>query len=330
MPKRRDVLAFGLAVLSARMLSPRCARAQSNYPDRPIKLVIPFPPGGSFDAIGRPWADRMKTLLGTVVVENQGGGGGSLAAAAVARAQPDGYTILLGGSTALGLYTLTRNRPLYDPVKDLTPIAMLAFVPYAIAVHPSAPARNLKELIDYAKANPGKLSYGSAGTGSLNHMIGEMFKLLAGAPGIVHVPYRGAGPAIADAVGGQIPMVVPAVNGQLLEFHRAGKLRVLAVTGPNRLAAAPDIPTVNEAGVPGMVAQNIIGLVAPMGTPKDNIEKISQATRAALAEREFQNILIASGFEPYLDTSPDKFRRFIEEEIVRWTPVIKAIGLKLD
>src|SRR3989442_2948306 len=173
--RRRDMLTLGLAAVTARALAPRGAFAQAKYPDRPIRLVIPFPPGGGYDAIGRPWADKMKALLGTVVVENQGGGGSSLGAAAVARARPDGYTILLGGSSTHVTEAVLKSRPLYDPLKDLEPIANLVLSAFAFAIHPSVPARTLKEFIDYAKANPGKLSYGHAGVGSLNHLTGELF-----------------------------------------------------------------------------------------------------------------------------------------------------------
>src|SRR5262245_49446830 len=193
-------LAAGAAALPAIL---RVAQAQA-YPARPIRLVVPFPPGGAFDAVGRPWADRMKPLLGTVVIEDIGGGGSSLGAAAVARARPDGYTILLGGTQTHVNEALLKSRPLYDPAKDLDPIAGVAANVLCIAVHPSVPVQTLKELIAYAKANPGKLSYGHSGVGSIQHLAGELFKSLAGTPEIVQVPYRGTGPVITDLVGGQI------------------------------------------------------------------------------------------------------------------------------
>jgi tripartite-type tricarboxylate transporter receptor subunit TctC len=249
-------LAAGAAALPA--ASP-IARAQA-YPTRPVRLVVPFPPGGAFDALGRPWAEKMKPLLGTVVVENIGGGGSSLGAAAVARARPDGYTILLGGTLPHINEALLKSRPLYDPVKDLDPIASVAVNFLGIAVHPSVPAQNLKELIAHAKANPGKLSYGHAGVGSTNHLTGELFKSLAGVPDIVQLPYRGAGPAIADLISGQIPMAVVAVTGQVIELHRSGKLRVLAVTSPVRLTAAPELPTAAEAELPGLIVPSRIAL----------------------------------------------------------------------
>jgi tripartite-type tricarboxylate transporter receptor subunit TctC len=272
----------------------------------------------------------MKSVLGTVVVENQGGGGSSLGAATVARARPDGYTILLGGSSTHVTEAILKSRPLYDPLKELEPISNVVVSAFALAIHPAVPARTLREFIDYAKANPGKLSYGHAGVGSLNHLTGELFKSLAGTPDLVHVPYRGSGPATADTISGQVAMVTPAVTGGLLEFNRSGKLRILAVTSPNRLIAAPEIPTAVEAGLPGMISQQSIGLFAPAGTPMAIIEQISQATRTALAEPAYRQMLIESGFEPDVDSTPEKFRRFIEEDIARWTPVVKAIGLKLD
>jgi tripartite-type tricarboxylate transporter receptor subunit TctC len=326
-PRRQFLhLAAGAAALPA---VSRIARAQ-NYPTHPIRLLVPFPPGGGYDAIARPWSEKIKSLLGTVVVENQGGGGGSLAAATVARARPDGYTILLGGSSTHVTEAILKSRPLYDPLKDLEPIFNIAVSPFALAINPLVPAKTLMEFIDHVKANRGKLSYGHAGVGSVNHLTGEMFKSLAGIPDLVHVPYRGTGPATADAISGQVAMVISAVTGQLLEFHQTGKLRILAVTSPRRLIAAPEIPTAVEAGVPGMISQQSIGLFAPTGTPNAIIEQIAQATRSALAQRTYQKMLIEAGFEPDIDSTPEKFRRLIEDDLARWAPLVKAIGLKLD
>ncbi len=263
--------------------------------------MIPFPPGGGYDAVGRPWAEKVKTLLGTVVVENQGGSGSSLGAAAVARARPDGYTILLGGSSTHITEAILKTRPLYDPIKDLEPISNIVLSAFALAINPALPAHTLKEFIDYAKANPGRLSYGHAGIGSLNHLTGELFKSLTGTADIVQVPYRGSGPATADTISGQVAMVTPAVTASLLELHRSGKLRILAVTSPARLIAAPEIPTALEAGVPGMVSLQSIGLFAPAGTPIEIIEQISRASRAVVADRPYQQFLIKSGFEPDIE-----------------------------
>jgi tripartite-type tricarboxylate transporter receptor subunit TctC len=327
--RRRDVLALALSAVAAPGFSVRRTFAEANYPERPIRLIIPFPPGGGFDTIGRPWAERIKPLLGTIVVENQGGGGSSLGAAAVAHSRPDGYTLLLGGSSTHITEAILKTRPLYDPMKDLDPISNIAVSAFALAIHPSIPAGTLREFIDYDKAHPGTLNYGHAGIGSLNHLTGELFKSLAGLSDLVQVPYRGSGPATADALAGHVAMVVPAVTGQLIEFHRTGKLRILAVTSPERLVAAHDLPVARET-LPGMVSQQLIGLFAPAGTPGEIIEQIAEANHAALAEVAYQRMLVETGFEPDIDSSPKKFRRLIEDEIAKWTPIVTSLGIKID
>jgi tripartite-type tricarboxylate transporter receptor subunit TctC len=327
--KRRDLLAFGAAMLCASATTRR-AIAQAKYPDRPIKLVVPFVPGGVNDAVARLWADRVKAPLGTVFIENQGGAGGAVGGAAVARAQPDGYTILLGGAGSQVLNPIAMSKPLYDPIKDFEPIAILATTSLTIAVTPSLPVHTLKELIAYAKANRGQLVYGSAGTGSMTHLAGEMFKSLAGTPDVVHVPYKGSGASLTDVISGQVPIIVANVTGQVLELHKSGKLRMIVVTGPERLVADPEIPTAVESGLPGMVSVNFTGLFAPAKTPKPIGAQIAAATTTALASEEVRKNLIEQGLEPYQDSTPERTRRFVEEDIARWTPVIRAIGLKLN
>jgi tripartite-type tricarboxylate transporter receptor subunit TctC len=326
--RRRHFLNLAAGAVALPVVS-RIAKAQA-YPTRPIRLVIPFPPGGAFDAVGRSLADKMRPLLGAVVVDNIGGGGASLGAAAVARARPDGYTLLLGGTLPHVNEALLKSHPLYDPVKDLVPIAAVAANVLCIAVHPSVPVQTLRELIAYAKTNPGKLSYGHAGVGSIQHLTGELFKSLAGTPDIAQVPYRGTGPLITDLVGGQIPMGTPGVTGQVLEFHRSGKLRILAVTSRTRLIAAPELPTAAELGFPGMTVRGSIGLLAPAGTANEIIEKIAQATRTAIAEPAYQRMLIDAGIEPTLESNPEEFRRSLTADVALWTPVVKALGLKID
>jgi tripartite-type tricarboxylate transporter receptor subunit TctC len=328
--RRREVLGLGLAALSAPLVAPFRATAQVKYPDRPIRLVIPFPPGGVNDAVGRPWADKMKGLLGTVVVENVGGAGGAVGALAVARAQPDGYTLLLGSGGTQVIIPIASSQPTYDPVKAFETISLLGITAVCIAVHPSVPVQTLQELIAYAKANPGKLSYGSAGSGTMTHLTGELFKVLSGAPDIVHIPYRGAGPALTDAISGHIPMITPNVTGQVIELNKTGKLRILAVTTATRVAAAPDIPTAIEAGLPNMISQNFVALFAPAGTPRPIIEQVAQATRSGLSDPELQQMFHAAAFEPRPDSGPEHVRRFLDEEIARWSPIIKSINLKLD
>jgi tripartite-type tricarboxylate transporter receptor subunit TctC len=327
-PLRRRCVRWFAGLAAMPMVLSR-ARAQT-YPTRPIRLVIPFPPGGAFDAVGRPLAEKMKPLLGTVVIENIGGGGASVGAAAVARAHPDGYTLLLGGTLPHVNEALLKSHPLYDPVKDLIPIASVATNTLCVAVASSLPVQTLKELIVYAKANPGKLSYGHAGLGSIQHLAGELFKTLAGDLDIVQVPYRGTGPLITDLVGGQVEMGTPGVTRQVIEFHRSGKIRVLAVTSAARLVAAPEIPTAAELGFPALVVRGSIGLLAPAGTPTAVVEQIARATRSAVAEPTFQQILISAGIEPTPDSSPEQFRRSLANDVALWSPVVKALGVKID
>jgi tripartite-type tricarboxylate transporter receptor subunit TctC len=327
---RRDLLALGLASVAATALTPPHAAGQGKFPERPIKLVVPFSAGGVNDVVGRQWAERMRPVLGSVYVENQGGAGGTIGVLEVARAQPDGHTIVLGSTSTMVLNTMTASRPAYDPNKDFEPIAILCVSATSIAVHPSVPANNIKELLAYAKANAGKLSYGSAGTGTMSHLSGELFKQLTGTTDIVHVPYKGAGPGISDLVSGHIPIMSPNVTGQLLQLHTSGKIRILAVNVPTRISAAPDIPTAIEQGVPNMVGQLFLGIFAPAGTPKAIVTQIAQATRTALADPDYQKALSASGFESIRDPGPEQARRMMAEEHTRWAPVVKAIDLKVQ
>jgi len=325
-PRRRFLhLAAGAAALPA---AARLARADT-YPSRAIRLVLPFPPGGVFDIVGRPWADKVKTSLGTVFVDNQPGAGGSLAAQLVAHAAPDGYTIFLGGSSIHLAEMILREHPLLDPMKDLTPVAMVAITGFGITVHPSVPVQNLKELIDYLKANPGKLSYGSAGAGTMNHLTGELFKSLTGITDLPHVPYRGSGPGMADLIGGQIPIYIAAMSSQVLEFHRAGRLRLLAVTNPSRLAIAPEIPTASDT-VPGLVTLQVLGLFVPAGVPAPIIAQIAAANATAMADKAYTQSLVDAAVIPVPDWTPARFNQFMKDDVARWTPLVNKIGVRLD
>ena len=272
----------------------------------------------------------MRTLLGTVYVENQGGGSGTIATGEVARAAADGHTLLLGSTSTMVLNPMTMAKVPYDPAKDFVPIAILAVSTTSIVVHASVPAKTLKELIAYAKANPGKLSYGSAGAGTMSNLSGELFKQLTGLNDLVHIPYKGAGPGITDLVSGHIPMMTPNVTGQLLELNRAGKIRILAVNGAQRLTAAPDIPTAIEEGVPGMIGLLFLGLFAPAATPQAIVDRITEATHAAMADADFQKLLISSGLEAVPGSNSHKARQFMDEETARWGPVVKAAGFKVE
>jgi tripartite-type tricarboxylate transporter receptor subunit TctC len=326
---RRDVLR--LAAGAAGIAAAPAASFADTYPNRPVRLVLPFPPGGVFDIVGRPWADKVSRSgkLGTVFVENQPGAGGSVAAAAVAHSTPDGYTVFLGSSSIHLAEMVLREHPLLDPMKDLQTVSMVAITCFGIAVHPSVPAQNLKELIAYVKANPGKLSYGSAGAGTLNHLSGELLKSLTHITDLPHVPYRGAGPAMADLIAGQIPIVIPAMTSQVLEFHRSGKLRLLAITNPDRLTIATDIPTAAET-VPGLTTQQVLGLFTPAGVAAPIVAQIAAANAAAMADKAYTQSLVDAAVIPVPDWTVERFNQFMTEDVARWSPLVKAIGIKLD
>ena len=331
--RRRDVLALGLVSLAA-ALRPWPASAQARdrvkYPEHPIRLVVPRTAGGVVDVVARLWAERIKPQLGAIVIENQGGGGGTIAATAVARAAGDGYTLLAGTTSELVINPVIMSQPSYDPVKDLVPIAITAVSVSSLMVHESVPVRTLQELVAYAKANPGKLSYGSAGTGTPSHLCGELFKLIADLPDIVHVPYKSAAPGLADFFSGHIPMMAASVSPAALEMHRSGKIRILVAGTDRRLQGAPDVPISTEVGFPELITQQFMGLFAPAGTPWPIIEQIGGLTRQIMDDREFQQKLILAGFEPVTGSGPREAAQYVHDELVRWTPVLKASGLKIN
>src|SRR5919198_1480408 len=262
--KRREVLRFGMASTALWALGARSLRAEGRYPEKPIRLVVPFAPGGETDLIGRKWAQKASPMLGqTIVIDNKPGAGGAVGTAEVARAKPDGYTLLSGTTTTHVINPAVTNGATYDPLKDFVPIAIITIAPTSIAVHPSVAAKTLQELVALVKANPGKYSYGSAGQGSITNLTGELFKRQAGGLDILHVPYKGAGPGLQDLVGGHIPIFTPILSAAPLAYHRAGKVRILAVCSDKRVSSAPDIPTAIEAGVPGMVVEVFNAIFAP-------------------------------------------------------------------
>jgi tripartite-type tricarboxylate transporter receptor subunit TctC len=325
---RRELLTLGLSSLSLAALGVR-ANAQGRFPEGPIKLIVPRAAGGVVDVVGRFWADQVKSSLGNVVIENQGGGGGIIAAQAVARAKPDGHTLLAGTTTELVISPATTNVS-YDPQKDLTPIAITAVSVSALMVHESLPVHTLEQLVAYAKANPGKLSYGSAGVGTSAHLCAELFKHLAGLPDIVHVPYRGANPGLADFYAGQLPMYAASISPQVMEMHRRGRIRILVAGSDRHLEGAPEIPTNVEAGFPDLVTLMFMGVFAPGATPRPIIDQIAAASRLALADKEFQKKLVQAGFEPVTDSGPEQTAKFVQDELARWTPLLKTAGIKLN
>ena len=298
----------------------------ADYPSRPVRLVIPYAAGGSGDQIGRPWVERMSSQLGPTFVENIGGAGGAIGTTAVARAEPDGYSLLLGNGSTQVIIPLTTPNPAYS-IGDFRAIYRLINSALVFAVHPSVPATNLRDLIAFARINPGTLSYGTPGIGTGNHLVGELFKQQAGALDIVHVPYRGISQATNDLVSGQISLVVAVMSVQLQQLSRAGKIRLLAVTTDRRLSGAPDIPTAIESGMPDIRYEGWFGLFAPKMTEDAIIDRIAQATRAAMADPALQANYRSQGMEPDSDSSPDKFQRIVDATVASLAPVIKSIGL---
>lgn len=299
------------------------------FPERPIRLVVGAAPGGIMDVVGRIWADKAKDQLKSVIIDNLPGAGSARGAAEVYNAQPDGHTLYIGGSITNVTNALARRTTSYDPM-GFEPVSMLGSNSYAFVVHPSVPVHTLQDLITYSRQQPGALSYGTPGVGSLNHLTGELFKSVAKTPNILHVPYRGAGPAFADLLSGHIPLAVVSFQAQMMEFHRSGKIRILAVTSPDRLDFAPEIPTTAEAGLAPVNSQQFVGLFAPPKTPRSSINAIANATQAAVASQEYRDRLAKAGFDTFPDASAAKMDQINKQLFETWAPIIKAIGLKLD
>jgi tripartite-type tricarboxylate transporter receptor subunit TctC len=328
--RRRDFVGFCAAAAAG--VAAHAAAAQEiypnlTYPNRPIHVIVPSSPGGVHDVIARIWADRVKSALGSIVIENRGGGGASIAINAVAQSQPDGHTLLLGSTSTLVLREGLGSR-VYDAAKDLAVATIFATTSTSITVNPSVPARTVKELIDHLKANPGKLSYGSGGTGAITHITVEMFKQMAGGLDIVHVPYKGMAPAMNDLLSGEIAVGFVNITAQVIALHRSGKIRILAVNAPTRLAAAPDVPTAIESGVPNFVSQTFFGLFAAAGTPKATLQRINQATQTSWSDKDFQQRLVEAGFEPMLGYGPDEADAYLKQEIARWAPIVQKVGTR--
>jgi tripartite-type tricarboxylate transporter receptor subunit TctC len=296
-----------------------------DFPNKPIKLIVPFPPGGPNDIIARLVGQRMSEILKqNVVIDNRGGQGGVLGTDAVAKSPPDGYTIAITSAGAL-VISPSMEKVAYDTLKDLQPITLVAKVPEMLVVATSVPANNMKELVALAKAQPGKLNFASSGPGSMPHLAGELLKLTAKID-IVHVPYRGAAPAVNDLLGQQVQMVfldLPA----LLPHIKAGKLKPIAVGAPQRVPSAPDVPTTGEAGMPEIQTENWYGMVAPAKTPPQIVAALNKAAVEAMKDPAVISKLSSQG-AILIGNSPDQFRAFMDSEIKKWAKVIKDAGVK--
>ncbi|MET0681535.1 MAG: tripartite tricarboxylate transporter substrate binding protein [Burkholderiales bacterium] len=303
------------------------ALAQS-YPSKPVRLIVPFPPGGAVDYYARAVQNRLAETLGqTIVIENRAGAGGMIGAELVAKSPPDGYTLLIGNIAALAMNVGLYAKMPYDPVKDLTPVMRTVAVDYVMVVHPSVPARTVAEFVAYARANPGRLSYGSAGSGSAPHLSTELFKARAGID-LLHVPFKGGGPMVTDLLGGQIQMVI-ADQANLMPHVKAGKLRALAVGTLVRSAVYPDLPTIAESGYPGFEARAWQGIAGPAGLPPDIVRQLQSSVAKVMAMPDVRARLVEGGLDPIVST-PEEFGEFIRAEIAKWSKVAKDVGARVD
>jgi tripartite-type tricarboxylate transporter receptor subunit TctC len=320
---RRDFLAFTGALLASSAL-PVLA---NNYPSKPVRFIVPFPAGGPVDATARVFAQQLSEYWGQqAIVDNRAGAGGILGAGIAAKSPPDGYTVFVCSIHHSVLPGLRQDLP-YDITKDFVPVSFAALFPIILVVHSSVPAKTVPELIAYAKANPGKLSFSSAGTGGGTHLAGELFKSIAGVD-LLHVPYKGSAPAMTDLLGGQVQLMFSDAPTALPHIQ-SGRIRALGVASPRRSALVPDLPTIAEAGLPGYQANSWAGVMAPAGTPKEIVQKLNADIVKALSQPDVKNRLLQSGAEPMPGT-PDEFGKFLKAEITKWGKLVKDANIKVD
>ncbi len=315
------------ATLALATLLPVGVHAQA-YPSKPIRLVVPYAPGGGTDIISRAVALELSKTLGQAVnVDNRPGAGGNLGAELVAKSAPDGYTLLTSASSLHGITPFLYKKLNYDPNKDLSPVIVLAGFANVLVLNPAVPANSVKEVIALAKAQPGKLSCASSGSGSTIHMSCEMFKHMLGLE-ITHVPYKGSGPALTDLMGGQVNMMFDNIPSSITHI-RSGKLRALATTGPKRAGSLPDLPTIAETGVDGYESTAWFGLVVPVGTPKEIIARLNADGQRAAKSPEFVKRMTDLGYE-IVGGTPEQMASMIQDEYRRWGPIVKASGATVD
>ena len=322
------VAALAAATVSGVVLSALLPAHAEDYPTRAITLIVPYTAGGGNDAMARVVAQRMSVTLGqAIVIENRGGAGGSIATRQVAKATPDGYTLGLGGTGTLAIDPTLYPNVGYDPRKDFSPIGLIATGALVIVVNPTLPVRDVKELIALAKAEPGKINFASAGTGSGIHLGTELFATMADIK-LTHIPYKGSGPALSDLLGNHVALYFSSLP-PALGIIQSGQLRALAVTGPKRSAVLPDLPTVAEAALPGFEAVLHYGIVAPAGTPRPIVDKLNAALREAVASDDVRKRLDAEGAEPLI-TTPEEYAADIDREETKWSAVVRKAGAKAE
>lgn len=323
--QRRHLLAAGIGALAA----PAIARADAKYPDRTIRLIVPFPAGGATDVVGRMFADKLTHQLGqTVIVDNKSGAAGSIGAMEVKNAKPDGYTLLVATSSTHAINPTAYVNPPYDPIKDFTPIASVCVNPLVFYTNPSMPP-TMMELVALMKKNPGKYSYGSTGFGSIVHLAAEYLKRSVGGMDVMHVPYKGGAPAIQDVIAGTVAWSMETFS-TTLPLHRAGKLRILAFCHSRRAAIAPEIPTMIEAGVPGYETYTFNLILGPPAMPRAVVDMLDKASRQAMADPATIKFLEGNAAIPTPDTTPERTAQFIRDELAKWAPVIRDADVKIS
>ncbi len=307
------------------MLAHAATHAQQPYPTRPVRLVVPSAPGGGTDITARIMAPKFSEYFGQqVVVENRAGAATMIGGEVVARSAPDGYTLLMGIST-LAINAAMYRKVAYDALKDFAPIAQVVTLSNVLVTHPSLPARNVKDLVAFAKARPGQVNFASAGVGTNPHLSMELFLSLSGLK-MMHVPYKGSGQGIVDVIAGHVPVMMPAVPTALV-YIKNGRLRPLGVSGAKRSQAVPDIPTIAEGGIPGYEATQWFGLLAPTGTPRAIVDRWHRETVRALKDPEVRDRLVADGADP-VGSTPEEFAAYLRAETIKWAKVVKAIGIQ--
>jgi tripartite-type tricarboxylate transporter receptor subunit TctC len=325
-PTRRVLLQFFLAAV----LGVSAPTAFAAYPDKPVKLVVPYPPGGATDVIGRIIAARLSEALGQqVVVENRGGAGGNIGAEAVARAPADGYTLLMGALTSHStMATLEKGKLRYSITKDFVPVMVVGAVPLVVVVNPALPVKTLQELVAYGKANPDKLNYASSGAGAPQRMAAEILRREADIR-MVHVPYKGSGPAMVDLVGGQVNLMAETVPAAL-QFIKSGQLRALAVTTKERISMLPDVPTTAEAGLPAVEVSSTFGVLAPAGTPADVVERLNAAVAKLVTVAEVKEQFLGQGVYAAAPTTSEQSAARLNQEVERWAKLIADANIQPD
>jgi tripartite-type tricarboxylate transporter receptor subunit TctC len=317
-----------MRIVLALVLCAALSALAQTFPSKPVRLIVPFPPGGAVDYYARAVQSRLAETLGQpILIENRVGAGGMVGADLVAKSAPDGYTLLVGNIAALATNVGVYPKMTYDPVKDFAPVIRTVAVNYVMAVHSSVPARSVAEFIAYAKANPGKLSYGSAGSGSAPHLATELFKQRTGID-VLHVPFKGGGPMVTDLVGGQIQMVI-ADQANLMPHVKAGRLRALGVGTLERSATYPELPTIAEAGLPAFEARAWQGVVGPAALSADTVNLLNAAFAKAMAMPDVHQRLLEGGLDPIPGT-PREFAEFIRAEIAKWSKVAKDVGARVE